>query len=378
MPRPDAFSPATLGQPAALAGLGPRLLRRVLARYDIGAAMSIEPILRGGSRSPKLLVTTDRGRFVLKQHEGDDPFAVAFTHRVLLHLADAGVPVPALVGTHDDNNSIVQAEGRVFHLARVIDGRGCLATDADAHASGTMLRRVHDAFDTAGASAQSLTQDAPDPGDEHARISGAFKLLATRLNAEGREVLDSVRDAFDRAREARHSPQEERTPSRRRLVHGDWHPGNLIMATSDPDHGTEPVSTVVGVLDLDRCRLGLRESELAFAALQHGMTKGDAPGRSCDQWPPDTALTRVGSFLCGYRIQSHHGVSTLGEGMIQRLIAEGVTRLATDGSVGRHPAPAVLRMIAAKSAWLLRHCADVRDMVQSALTEPDQSANARA
>ena len=49
------------------AELTPEEIEAVLARYDLGTVTNIEKHTRGSRRSPKVILTTDRGRFLLKR-----------------------------------------------------------------------------------------------------------------------------------------------------------------------------------------------------------------------------------------------------------------------------------------------------------------------
>ena len=94
------------------------LVRRVLRHYAVGTVLSVGPCVRGSRKSPKFVVTTDRGRFLLKRRAKgkDDPVRVAFAHTLQNHLAAQGFPLPCLIGTVEDNNSILQMEGGVYEL----------------------------------------------------------------------------------------------------------------------------------------------------------------------------------------------------------------------------------------------------------------------
>ena len=72
-----------------------------------------------------------------------------------------------------------------------------------------------------------------------------------------------LREAYHRAAE-----QVDRTGFRswrRGIIHGDWHPGNLLYENG----------TIVGVLDFDSARIEPRCVDIANASLQFSMTMGD-------------------------------------------------------------------------------------------------------
>src|SRR5579862_5782620 len=82
----------------------------VLSHFDIGVIDSIVDFPRGSRKAPKLLIVSDQGKFLLKRRARgkDDPFKVAFTHALQLFLANKQFPLPHLIGTKQENNSMLQ------------------------------------------------------------------------------------------------------------------------------------------------------------------------------------------------------------------------------------------------------------------------------
>ena len=94
----------------------------MLGHYDIGRVVETSDFLRGSHQAAKLLVRTDRGRFILKRRpRGDvDPFRVAFAHSLQHHLASKNFPLPHLVGTRDDHNSMCKIGPAIYELYEFI------------------------------------------------------------------------------------------------------------------------------------------------------------------------------------------------------------------------------------------------------------------
>src|SRR5256885_13490301 len=82
----------------------------VLSHYDIGVIDSIVEFPKGSRKAPKLLIVSDQGKFLLKRRaRGKDyPFKVAFCHALQLNIAAKQFPLPHLIGTKKDNNSMLQ------------------------------------------------------------------------------------------------------------------------------------------------------------------------------------------------------------------------------------------------------------------------------
>src|SRR4051812_34523280 len=94
----------------------------VLSNYDIGGIKGIKEFPRGSRKAPKLMITSDRGEFLLKRRARgkDDPYKVAFSHALQLYLAEKQFPLPHLMGTRKDNNSMFQHNGAVYELFEYI------------------------------------------------------------------------------------------------------------------------------------------------------------------------------------------------------------------------------------------------------------------
>ncbi|MGE5295389.1 MAG: hypothetical protein ACM3VT_11230, partial [Solirubrobacterales bacterium] len=64
-------------------------LVRVLSHYDIGIVHRVQSLPVGNRRAPKVIVTADKGMFLLKRRPRgrDDLEKVGFAHAVQKHLA---------------------------------------------------------------------------------------------------------------------------------------------------------------------------------------------------------------------------------------------------------------------------------------------------
>src|ERR1700733_12761413 len=66
----------------------------VLSHFDLGTIESIGEFARGSRKAPKVLITAEHGRFLLKRRARgkDDPHRVAFCHAIQLELASRQFP----------------------------------------------------------------------------------------------------------------------------------------------------------------------------------------------------------------------------------------------------------------------------------------------
>src|SRR5947207_10812513 len=117
----------------------------VLSHYEIGTIESIVEFPRGSRKAPKLLIVSENGKFLLKRRAKgkDDPFKVAFCHALQLELASKQYPLPHLIGTKRENNSMLQLRGLVYELFEYIPGQGYSQTLEATFDSGRVLGLYH-------------------------------------------------------------------------------------------------------------------------------------------------------------------------------------------------------------------------------------------
>ena len=117
----------------------------VLSHYDIGTIDSVVEFPRGSRKAPKLLIVSEQGKFLLKRRARgkDDPFKVAFCHAIQLYLASKQFPLPHLIGTKKDNNSMLQWRNGVYELFEYIPGQGYPQTLESTFDGGRVLALYH-------------------------------------------------------------------------------------------------------------------------------------------------------------------------------------------------------------------------------------------
>ncbi|GJM19017.1 MAG: hypothetical protein DHS20C14_12300 [Phycisphaeraceae bacterium] len=327
-------------RPAAAPSTAPRLfmpeeVAEVLAHYELGTVTGVRELIGGGAGSPKALVECARGRFVLKRRAPgrDNPFRVAFCHEVILHLRAHGYPAPELVGTRAENNSLVQLDGRVYELFVFVDARPFARHPAQARSAGHRLSELH-------ARLAGFTPRHPEPParpDPLATIRRAVDALGTPY---GGVALASV---FTRASDALRAPGDPPGPAG--LVHGDWHPGNLLFAGDD----------VHTVFDFDGVHRAPLADDLAQGLVQFSIVRsGDGP----EDWPaePDAELARA--LWDGYaagpsapRISPESAPFR----MARSLAAEWGEGVVGGVLGGPETATRILGAAQRKAAWLVEH-----------------------
>ncbi len=322
----------------------------VLSHYDLGTVQAIQEFPRGSRRAPKLIVRSDKGDFLLKRRAKgkDDAFKVAFAHSLQLFLASKQFPLPHLIGTRKDNNSMLQWRGNIYELFEYIQGSGYNNSPEATMDAGKILALFH-----------KLTLDyqpeyEPPTGSYHAArvVVQAFdqlpRMMAHREGAAHdpatvHEVGQFLRHSY---REAGQRANEIGLPDwPMQIIHSDWHPGNMLFRKM----------RVVAVIDYDAARLQQRIIDIANGALQFSILGG---GDDASQWPDYLDEIRFAQFLSGYdsiNVLSRSELRTIPWLMIEALISESVIPIAATGSFARMEGMGFLQMIVRKVRWLIHN-----------------------
>lgn len=312
----------------------------VLSRYDLGVVHSAREVKRGSGRSPKILLKTERGAFVLKKRAPgrDEPARIRLTHTIQRLLAKRGFPLPRLVGTRDRETLVIMESG-AYELFEYIEGEAYDQSLPSTEQAGRALALFHMLladFDEAS---------APTGSSYHANPGVQSYLAHIPERSEGEELGEISRLLRERYAEAAQRAAAcgiEGFPLQ--VVHGDWHPGNLLYGGA----------RVVGVIDYDTVRLGPRIVDVANGVLQFSVTRseGDPEG-----WPEYLDEARVHRFVRGYDsvegcVMSKSELRAIPWLMIEALIAEAAVPIATTGTFAGIQGGAFLQMVGRKVRWL--------------------------
>jgi Ser/Thr protein kinase RdoA (MazF antagonist) len=315
----------------------------VLSNFEIGTVESVVEFPRGSRKAPKLLIVSEQGKFLLKRRARgrDDPFKVAFTHSLQLYLAAKQFPLPHLIGTKKDNNSMLQWRNGVYELFEYIPGQAFPQTLEATFDAGRVLGLFHKLLE------DFKSEWQPPSGSYHAAgaveqglRSIANNIPATDENASLQQVLSFLSTSYRKGAEKVQSMGIDNWP--KQIVHADWHPGNMLFRDNH----------VVAVLDYDSGRLLPRIIDIANGALQFSIIGGD---EDVAKWPEYIDETRFKRFLRGYdevMLLSQAEIRTLPPLMIEALIAEAVFPIAATGSFGKVDGVPFLQMVQRKIAWL--------------------------
>jgi len=326
----------------------------VLSHYDLGTIEKIQEYPRGSRKAPKLILLTDSGLYLLKRRARgkDDKYKVAFCHGIQLHLAARQFPLPHLIGTRKDNNSMLRLGGHTYELFEYIKGTPYDMSLEATQDAGKILGLMHKIIRS------YPPKYEPPTGSYHnaQSVYNAFKVLpqtlaktnprqtpeqAQRNSRLNRFLHEAYTDAVKRVQDAGLNDWPKQ------IVHSDWHPGNMLFRGS----------RVVAVIDYDAARIHQRIIDAANGALQFSILGG---GDDPATWPEYLDESRFKRFIRGYdsvpdNVLSRAELRVVPWLMIQALIAESVIPIAATGVFARMDGGAFLQMVERKAVWLQDH-----------------------
>jgi Ser/Thr protein kinase RdoA (MazF antagonist) len=317
-------------------------LAEVLSHYDIGKIRKVMRLIGGSSRAPKIVVTTGRGRFLLKRRSQgkDDVYRVAFAHAVQTHLAKRYFPVAPLLTTRDQVSTILQLRDNIYELFKFVGGvryNGSAEATID---TGRQLARFHQYLANFEFEWEPLKASFHDS----ATMRGHLKMVASdsspgedkHLPEVGEQLMTLYNASSVRVNQLGFDSWGEQ------VVHGDWHPGNMLF---DKDK-------LVAVLDFDSVKIAPPITDLANAMLQFSLV-GYHPNPA--DWPDYLDQAKLVQVLEGYRevikLDKNH-LDSLLDLMVETMIAEAVLPIAATGFFGNLTGLDFLRMIYRKARWI--------------------------
>jgi len=308
-------------------------VRNVLPHYALGEVRSVRELIAGASQAPKALIESDRGQFVLKRRAPgrDDPLLVALSHEVQLHLTVAGVPVTRLIGTRDENNSMLQTGYHVYEMTTLVQGLPYASKPQRAAAAGATLARAHAAW-------EGFTPTTAIPPTREPTRPIIEASLTGQTSEHARKLLETERAADDALTQIlRGSPTVEPV-----LIHGDIHPGNFLFNES----------LVAAFFDFDGVQLGPRTHDIAQGAAQFSLTRSEP---TAEHWQAHADLSLAAPFLAAYLAEASWETPPMEAWPY--LMAESLVYEAVRTTL---PEP-ILRAVSKKAAWLVQNHVSVSE-----------------
>ena len=319
----------------------------MLVHYDLGAIRTIEKQLKGSRRSPKVVIASDDGRFLLKRRaQGrDHPMKVAFAHGVQNHLYQHGFPLPRLVPTRDGDDTMVILNDLIYEMFEHVRGEPYDTSPEATADAGLVLARFHELMKQYQTDWEPSRRGYHDANVVRTNLNEMPASIGKNDSVAGKETellttVSMLYEAYENAAERVNEAGFYDWPVQ--IVHADWHPGNMLFHEGH----------VEAVIDYDSLHLLSPVTDVANGALQFSIIGGSPDPRL---WPAELDVDRFREFLLAYE-----GQGTMPSGqervlpalMIEALVAEAVMPIAATGSFGRIEGFRFLQMIGRKVRWL--------------------------
>jgi Ser/Thr protein kinase RdoA (MazF antagonist) len=337
-------------------------LATVLSHYDIGVIHDLRPLTAGSSRTPKMIVTAEKGRFLLKRRPKgkDDLYRAAFAHAVQTHLAEKDFPLARLLSTRDEKNTLLQIDNHIYEFFEFITGARYDGTPEATIDAGLHLARFHEYL------ADFAYQPIPIKGSFHdsTNVRRHLKTIgAEKTASEGKEKLKVAEVLMTLYNKSSVRVNELGFDSRaEQVVHGDWHPGNMLF-WHKPSRSKEK-SKLLAVIDFDSVKVAPPIIDLANGMLQFSIV-GNRPNPS--DWPSYLDQTKLTQFLSGYQQMirlDETMLHSLLDLMIETMIAEAVLPIAETGFFGNLTGLDFLKMIRRKTEWIEKNRKKLTEAMQ--------------
>jgi Ser/Thr protein kinase RdoA (MazF antagonist) len=331
----------------AVRGIHAEQGEQALARWDIGLVQHHEPLAGGSRSSPKWVVTTPRGQFVLKRRAPgrDRADRLSFSHAFMEAAVEAGVPVAAPLRSRE-GDTFVCVDNAVFELFPRVSGGRWTRTAEEALQAGEALGRLH------AVGLEMAWHGHVQAGSFHASLvvmealrrvpQAVCRADPTAEVGTVGTIVAALGDHYQRAS----SMVEDRGIGTMdsQVVHGDFHPGNLLFDRL----------RLAAVIDFDAARLEPAVMDFANGLLQFAARSG--PGAAIDQWPCAFHEARFMAFAQGYVRFGDRAVRRAAELvpplMMEACIAETAISIAKDGRFGTLRALPVLTLVRRRCDWI--------------------------
>ena len=309
---------------------------QILSRYDIGSISSVRAYQRGSSRAPKALIESDQGEFLLKRRAPgrDDPKRIKFEHTVHRELRKAGYPVAEIMGSRRSQSTAIHGSHGIYELFRFIRSNRCDGTPSQLEACGATLSDFHGILN-------DFEYSMPHASGFHdvSRINRHMDKYSKRFNRRSRRVCNEIRDCYTEAAQSVDSLGWSKWSTT--IVHGDWHPGNVLFGDQ---------SKVRVVLDFDNVRREPRIVDIASGILHFGRYVTALHKDEGSTWPVQLHEPSVKSFARGY---ASHAVTSpvatelaaLPALMVEAIALETIPSLLREGRFGEHSANEFLPVV---------------------------------
>lgn len=348
-------------------------IRVVVELFQVPPVIRAHAYNRGSARFPKAIIqTTDGARFLLKRRAGtpENIARVTLSHEVQIELGRNHFPLPELKRTKADATWIFN-DGCIYEMFAFVDGDRFRRSAWEARESGLLLSRIHQTL-------QEWKPSAPTPAHvgyhKSQSVGSSWALLASRILTEDpsasrkrvERLGEELRSQYEMAAAAADTVLNDSAarvgPVHRSILHGDFHPGNILFGPETP----------IALLDFDATRLDRTLFDIANGALQFSIP---SMGRKLvPHWDATLNIPLIESFLNGYAwtdqfLLDATECSALPALMIEATIAETIPRIALGGVWEGRPGIEVLQFVARRAEWIWSERSSLTNLCQSCMRQ---------
>jgi homoserine kinase type II len=334
-------------------------LAQVLSHYDVGIIHQITPLSAGNRRAPKMVIISEKGKFLLKRRPRgqDDLYHVAFAHSIQNHLAKKDFPVTMLMSTLDQNSTILQLDNHIYEFFQFVTGHRYDGTSKATIDAGKQLAIFHRQLAGFTTQFKPLRQSFHDSSivRRHLKTIGFNKSSVQNLKLQetGEALMQLYNNSCIHVNELGFDSWPEQ------VVHGDWHPGNMLFSKNK----------LIAVLDFDSVKIASNVTDLANGMLQFSII-GDRPNPA--DWPDRLDEAKLLQFLNGYLnviTLDKNRLYSLPDLMIETMIAEAVLPIAATGFFGHFSGLSFLIMIRRKCQWIDKNRKKLKQAISRIVTQ---------
>jgi Ser/Thr protein kinase RdoA (MazF antagonist) len=317
-------------------------LAEVLSHYDIGKIRKVMRLVGGSKRAPKIVVTTGKGRFLVKRRfQGkDDVYRIAFAHAVQAHLAKRYFPIAPLLTTRDQVSTLLQLRGNIYELFKFVGGTRYKGSAEETIDVGRQLAKFHQYLAKFKFEWEPLKASFHDSTTVRGHLKTVASNNSPAAEIQLQETGEKLMALYNTSSVCVNELGFDSWPEQ--VVHGDWHPGNMLF-----DKGK-----LVAVLDFDTVKIAPPITDLANAMLQFSIV-GYHPNPA--DWPDYLDQAKLVNVLEGYREVvelDKNKLDSLLDLMVETMIAEAVLPIAATGFFGNLRGLDFLKMILRKCRWI--------------------------
>ncbi len=326
--------------------VSPGELASVLSHLDLGEVLLVSPVALGRPDSPKSLLRTARGLFLVRRLvSSPDLFErIAVSMSVSQRLRDAGLRVPRIIepppAAGRPPAPLIPVGQHWFEVREFIPARACDPTPADSARLGEAVARVHAA----------LAGFMPHHPVASWKLQSADSLRA-RLNPSP-TLERPVAANFDRIADlatlaARSLGEFTDLDTNDQLIHGDVHPGNVVFMGGGSGAVEEPV-----ILDVESAQFGPTIADVSSAALHVWLRAtpppptDNHPGFIPTSPPRSPGFDATAALFSGYHSHRERAFSVPLARAVPWLMIHAAACEIADASVQKHSVPTVQRLVA--------------------------------